>query len=360
MTRSGPRAAAAPLARGEICTARHRTAWIEAGPADGPLMLLLHGWPELGVVWRAQIEHFAAAGWRCVAPDMRGYGGSSVPGSTAAYAVRELVGDMVELHEALGGRPALWIGHDWGSAVAWAMASHHPARCRGVVNLCVPYLARGLALATLLPLVDRALYPADRYPVGQWDYWLFYREHFARAAREFEADVAATLSALYRAARPAVAGTPAFSADLRARGGWFGASGRAPAMPRDETVLHRDDFDELVAAFRSTGFSGADAWYMNDAANLAYAAEAPDFGRLTLPALFLHAEHDVVCDTVRGRLAEPMREDCADLSEVTIDGGHALMLERPEAVNRAIAEWCAGRLEAETATRTTPRVTSGA
>jgi len=159
-------------------------------------MIFLHGWPELGLVWRVQLEHFAAAGWRCVAPDMRGYGGSSVPDAIAAYAVRELATDMVELHDALGGQPAVWIGHDWGSAVAWAMAPHHPERCRGVVNLCVPYMAQGLAVPSMLPLVDRALYPVDQYPVGQWDYWLFYREHFGRAAREFEANAEATLALL--------------------------------------------------------------------------------------------------------------------------------------------------------------------
>ncbi|WP_428390472.1 alpha/beta fold hydrolase [Lichenicoccus sp.] len=93
-------------------TARHRTAWIEAGPLDGPLMVFIHGWPELGLVWRAQVAHFAAAGWRCAAPDMRGYGGSSVPDAIASSAVRELVADMVELHEALGGEPAVWVGHD--------------------------------------------------------------------------------------------------------------------------------------------------------------------------------------------------------------------------------------------------------
>ena len=100
-----------------IETARHRTAWIEAGSQSGPLMIFLHGWPELGLVWRRQIEHFADRGWRCIAPDMRGYGGSSRPDSTAAYSVREFVTDMAELHEALGGAPAVWIGHDWGSAV---------------------------------------------------------------------------------------------------------------------------------------------------------------------------------------------------------------------------------------------------
>lgn len=320
-------------------SARHRTAWLEAGPADGPLLFFIHGWPELSLVWRAQMAHFAAAGWRCVAPDMRGYGGSSVPDSTAAYAVRELVADMIELHDALGGQPAVWIGHDWGSAVAWAMASHHPARCRAVASLCVPYLARGLALPTLVPLVDRALYPADRYPVGQWDYWRFYLEHFNRAAQDFEADVSATLSLLYRAAPSEAIGKPAQAANIGAQGGWFGSARRAPTMPRDETMLSQPDFDTLVAAFRATGFSGADAWYMNDEANRAYAAEAPQFGRLTLPALFLHAARDSILATVHSRLAEPMREDCADVTEVTIDAGHELMLERPAEVNAAISEW---------------------
>ena len=324
-------------------TPRHRTHWIEAGPADGPLMVFIHGWPELGLVWRAQIEHFAAEGWRCVAPDMRGYGGSSVPDSISAYAVRDLAADMAELHDALGASSAIWVGHDWGSAVAWSMASHHAERCRGVVNLCIPYLARGVALPNLLPLVDRAVYPVAQYPVGQWDYWLFYREHFTRASQDLEADVAATLSALYRQGRGAMEGKPAYTSDIRAKGGWFGGARRAPVMPRDEAMLSQADFEALVAAFKTTGFAGANAWYMNDAANLAYAAEAPHFGKLSLPALFLHAAHDTTCNTVRSRLADPMREDCADLTEATIDAGHESMLERPDEVNQAIAAWLSAK-----------------
>jgi pimeloyl-ACP methyl ester carboxylesterase len=331
------------FARHGFETPRHRTSWIEAGPANGPLLIFIHGWPELGLVWRYQIEHFAAQGWRCVAPDMRGYGGSSVPTSTAAYAVRELVRDMVELHDALGGRPAIWVGHDWGSAIAWAMASHHADRCRGVVSLCVPYFARGLALPTLVPLVDRVLYPAEFYPVGQWDYWLFYREHFRRASQDLEADVEATISTLYRTGPAPVDGQLAFTAGVRANAGWFGHARRAPRMPRHEALLNHADFDALVAAFEATGFAGANAWYMNDAANLAYAAEAPDFGELRLPVLFLHAAHDAVCNTVHGRLAEPMREDCVDLVEVTIHAGHESMLERPADVNMAMAEWLAAK-----------------
>lgn len=334
----------AGLAEHSIETARHRTAWIEAGPVQGPLMIFLHGWPELGLIWRCQIVHFAARGWRCVAPDMRGYGGSSRPDSTASYAVRELVADMVELHDALGGAPAIWIGHDWGSAVAWSIASHHAGRCQGVANLCVPYFARGFALPNLVPLIDRELYPEDRFPVGQWDYWLFYREHFTRASREFEADVRATLAMLYRTAPARRSAAPAFTADIRSRDGWFGSARRAPVMPRGETLLLKEDFETIVAAFTKTGFSAADAWYVNDDANITYAAEAPDFGRLSLPVLFIHATNDTVCDTTQSLLAEPMREDCECLTEVTIEGGHEIMLEQPDAVNKAIADWLAAEV----------------
>ncbi len=324
-------------------TARHRTAWIEAGPAGGPLMIFLHGWPELGLVWRAQLSYFSRRGWRCVAPDMRGYGGSSIPDATDAYAVRELTADMVELHDALGGAPAVWVGHDWGSPVVWSLAAHHPARCRAVASLCVPYNARGFALPNLLPLVDRDLYPEDTYPYGQWDYIQFYKENFEGATRDFESDVAATLAVLYRRASATAVGKRAMTSTVRARGGWFGPAGRAPATDPETILLPPGDFETAVATFRSNGFHGPDAWYVNDAANIAFAAEAPHGGRISLPVLFVHAAWDVVCETLHSRLAEPMRAACSDLSEETIAGGHTVMLECPDDVNHAIAAWVASR-----------------
>jgi pimeloyl-ACP methyl ester carboxylesterase len=110
-------------------------------------------------------------------------------------------------------------------------------------------------------------------------------------------------------------------------------------MPRDQILLGQDDFDAIVAAFTATDFAGADAWYINDAANIAYAAEAQDFGRIMLLALFIHAANDTVCDTTQSRLADPMREDCEHLTEATIEGGHEIMLECSDAVNEAIASW---------------------
>jgi pimeloyl-ACP methyl ester carboxylesterase len=320
-----------------VQTARHRTAYLEAGPADGPLMIFLHGWPELGLVWRAQLEHFAAAGWRCVAPDMRGYGGSSVPAERSAYALREAVADMVESHDALGGGSAVWVGHDWGSPVAWSLAQHHAERCRAVASLCVPYLSSGFVLRNLLPLVNRELYPAEVFPDGQWSYYRFYERDFDRAAADFEADVAATVGLLYRAGSPKVLGRPARSAGVVAAGGWFGPAHRAPAVPRDGLLLSEDDFATVVAGLRRNGFRGPDSWYVNDEANAAYARSAP--AKLAMPVLFVHATWDATCDTVHSRLADPMRADCADLTEVTIDAGHDVMLERPDEVNAALGTW---------------------
>jgi pimeloyl-ACP methyl ester carboxylesterase len=331
-----------PFDRKTLTTPRHRSAYLEAGPPDGPLIIFVHGFPEAPLVWHEQIAHFAGAGWHCVAPWMRGYGASAVPQNIAAYAVRESVADMVELHDALGGAPAVWVGHDWGAPVVWAMASHHRTRCRGVANLCIPYFARGFALPSFVPLVDRTLYPVNRFPVGQWDYWLHFREHFTPAVRQLENDATGTLRMLFQHAEEPKR-EPAFSATTRERGGLFGGIDTS-AAPADNVSLHSAMLDEMARDLVANGFSGPVSWYMNDDANLAYAREAPDFGRLTLPVLFLHGRRDPVCETVESELAAPMREDCVDLTEAVIDGGHHLALERPGETNRAIKDWLIARV----------------
>ncbi len=318
---------------------RHRTTYLAAGPSNGSLIIFIHGWPELSIVWRLQLEYFAAKGYRCVAPDMRGYGGSSVYESTAAYSVEEITQDMVELHDALGGKPAIWVGHDWGSPIVWSLAAHYAERCSGVINMCVPYIARGFELLNLLPLINRDLYPKEKYPVGQWDYFLYYREHFLQVAKDFEADIEATFKMLYRTSQPEAADKPAVSSTVRARGGWFGAAHKAPEMERDTTLMTQKDFDTLVNAFIRTGFKGADAWYMNAEANIDYASRSLKFGQLDLPVLFLHAAYDAICKTVNSNFANPMREDCTNLTEIIINAGHEMMLEKPAEVNMAIENW---------------------
>jgi len=210
-------------------TDRHRTFYLSCGAEDGPAIVFVHGWPELSSSWRHQLPAFATLGFRAIAPDMRGYGRSSVYPRHADYALEHSTADMVELLDALGRERAVWVGHDWGSPVVWSLASHHPDRCAGVANLCVPYFAKGFAPATLLPLVDRSLYPESQYPAGQWEYQLFYEEHFDRASAAFEANVYNTVKALFRRGNPSGKGKPSRTALVR-------RDGREQEVPV-ETVL---------------------------------------------------------------------------------------------------------------------------
>ena len=324
---------------------RHTTSYLACGPDDGPLMVFVHGWPELAISWRHQLPCFAAMGFRAVAPDMRGYGRSSVYARHEDYALRESVADMIELVGSLGREKAVFVGHDWGSPVVWSLASHHPERCHAVANLCVPYVAEGFAPQAIIPLVDRSLYPQGQFPAGQWDYMLFYEESFGVARAQFEADVGRTVKLLFRKGDPAGAGVPAITSMVRRNGGWF-PGGEAPDVPRDADILTEQDLAAYTASLTRNGFFGPDSWYMNAERNLAYGGEAMDGGRLTLPVLFLHGAYDWVCQTLTSRLAEPMRRDCANLSEVVVPSGHWMAQEQPAAVNAALARWLAVQLPA--------------
>ncbi|HYE91200.1 MAG TPA: alpha/beta hydrolase [Terriglobales bacterium] len=325
-------------------TARHRTFYLDAGPADGPLMIFVHGWPELSLSWRHQLPCFAALGFRAVAPDMRGYGRSSCYPRHEDYALEHAVRDMLELADSLGREKVIWVGHDWGSPVVWSLASHHPERCHGVVNLCVPYLSKGFTPETLIPLVDRTVYPEAAFPVGQWDYQLFYEESFDKARACFEANVGNTVKALFRKGSASAKGKPSRTATVRRDGGWFGGAGSAPDVPMDTDILTEADFRTYVAALEGAGFFGPDSWYMNQARNRAYAARAKDGGVLSMPVLFLHGEYDATCETVQSRLAEPMRRDCRNLTEVVVPSGHWMAQEKPRMVNAALAKWLAAQL----------------
>lgn len=329
-----------------VKTARHTSFYLAAGAADAPLLIFVHGWPELSLSWRHQLRCFAALGFRVVAPDMRGYGRSTVHRQRSDYAMPHTVQDMLELHDALGGRPALWVGHDWGAQVVWSLAQHHPERMVGLANLCVPYQPDGFHADSLIPLVDRALYPADLFPAGQWDYQLFYEEHFDRACAVFDAHPLNLVKALFRKGSPAGRGKPAGTASVRRNGGWFGGADMAPDLPLDTDLLTEQDLHRYASALAANGFFGPSAWYVNGAANQAYARQAGNGGRLAMPVLFFHGLYDYVCDTVGSRLAEPMRAACSDLSELSLPTGHWMAQERPDLVNAGLARWMANRLPA--------------
>lgn len=274
---------------------------------------------------------------------MRGYGRSSSYTRHEDYALEHSVQDMLELLDSLGHDKAIWVGHDWGSEVVWNLASHHPERCLGIANLCVPYLAQGFAPANLVPLVDRAVYPDDVYPAGQWDYMLFYEEHFDAARAGFEASIRNTVKAMLRKGNPTGQGQPARTASVRQNGGWFGPLKQAPDVPMDTDVISVEDLHKYVAALEGSTFFGPNSWYMNHARNIGYAKRRPNRGQIALPVLFLHAEYDYICETVQSRLADPMRRDCTDLTEGHVASGHWMAQEQPVAVNAALTRWLATR-----------------
>lgn len=329
-----------------VKTARHTTFYLACGPEDGPLIIFVHGWPELSVSWRHQLPCFGALGFRAIAPDMRGYGRSTVYKRHEDYALEHVVEDMLELLHALGRDQAVWVGHDWGSPVVWSIASHHPQKCFAVANLCVPYFPHGFSPQSILSLVDRSTYPEAQFPAGQWEYQLFYVENFDKATKVFDADVRSTLKALFRKGSPEGKRKPSRTAQVRRDGGWFGGADRAPDLPRDDDVITEEDLHKYAAALEANGFFGPDSWYMNHKRNAEFAKKAPDGGKLRLPVLFLHGDFDYTCETMISPLAEPMRTACENLTEVVVQSGHWMAQEKPIAVNAALARWLATQLPA--------------
>src|SRR3989304_4208084 len=117
---------------------------------EGPLVVLMHGFPELWYSWRHQLPALAAAGYHAVAPDVRGYGGSDAPEPIEAYAMTEHIADAIGILDALGAETAVIAGHDWGAPMAWNSAVLHPERFRAVIALSVPFLQRPPAPPTQL------------------------------------------------------------------------------------------------------------------------------------------------------------------------------------------------------------------
>jgi hypothetical protein len=223
--------------------------------------------------------------------------------------------------------------------VAGALAAHEPKRSRGVVLTSVAYFPDAFALPTLVPLVDRTLYPADQYPDGQWDYYRYYTTHFRAAVSDLDGNPAATLASIYRPGSPAAIGKVSPTAMVTRNGGRYGAAHRAPPSQADPALWPPADFDALVQAFRADGFRSACAWYLNDDANIAYARQSPDGGRLSQPVLFVNGDWDGICSITGNRQGDPMRAACADLTVTSVPAGHWLPLDCKAEHIQAIRTW---------------------
>jgi pimeloyl-ACP methyl ester carboxylesterase len=300
-----------------------------AEQGEGPLVVLLHGFPESWHSWRHQFGPLAEAGFRVVAPDQRGYGGSDRPEDVAAYSILHLVGDVVGLIHALGEEQAFVVGHDWGAPVAWHTALLRPDVVRGVAGLSVPPPFRG-AQPPLKTMQER---------FGGRFYWNYFNQPGAADA-EFGADTRTALrKLLFSASGDAPgAGRPEQSLVDDPERGWLADAPNPEVLPE---WLTEADLDTLTESFEP-GFTGALNWYRNLDRN--WELTAPWQGAVVSPpALYVYGDRDLVpAFPGTPELIEKLPELMPNLRRepVVLPGcGHWTQQERPAEVNEALIDF---------------------
>ncbi|WP_457579910.1 alpha/beta fold hydrolase [Ensifer canadensis] len=314
---------------------------LEAG--EGPPVLLCHGFPETAYAWRHQVAALAAAGFRAVAPDMRGYGKSSRPDKVDQYTLFHLVGDMVGLLDALGVESAVIVGNDWGASVAWQAALLRPDRFTGVVAIGVPIMEPP-------PIPPTQIFPETADALL---YALYFQEPGV-AESEFERDVALTLRKLLFAA----SGEAGPRDDARTPNPFGMVSkrdGLLASLPVPEKVpdwIGEAALENLEDAFRQSGFSGGLNYYRNLDRN--WALQSCLKGKhVDVPALYLMGERDtgLAIPGMRAIIADQPRLAPRLMDTVYLPGcGHWVPQERPDDVSAAIIDF-ARACEARGSTR---------
>jgi pimeloyl-ACP methyl ester carboxylesterase len=297
----------------------------EAG--SGPLVLLLHGFPECWYSWRHQLTALAAAGYHVVAPDQRGYGRTGGPAEADQYTMLHLTGDVIGLMDALGAEQAVVAGHDWGAPVAWNTALLRPDRIRGVIGLSVPYTPRGSSRPIEML---RAVFTDGFY--------ICYFQQPGVADAELTADPRDTFRRLLYAAsgEGSMGGIPV----VPAGGVFLDMCPEPPALPG---WLTEHDIDVFVAEFAQSGFTGPLNWYRN--LDLSWELMAAwKHAPVTVPALYLAGDRDLVVSFSGGPGFLPrLRDIVPDLRDARLlpGCGHWTQQERPDEVSRAMISFLA-------------------
>lgn len=310
-----------------ISTSAGRIHLAEQG--TGPLVLLVHGFPESWYSWRHQLPALAAAGHRAVAVDVRGYGRSSRPADPAAYRMTELVEDNAEVVRALGEESAVIVGHDWGATIAADCALLRPDVFRAVGLLSVPYTPRG------------GPRPSEVFARmgGDEEFYVSYFQQPGRAEAEIEPDVRGWLAGFYAAlSGDTMPGPkspdPHFVSRGKAMRDRF-PEGRLPAW------LSERDLDVYAGEFERTGLTGALNRYRNmdrDWEDLASLDGAP----ITQPSLFVGGRLDASTTWLADAIdAYPVTLPGLVSSHLLDDCGHWIQQERPAEVNRILTDWLA-------------------
>ncbi len=289
----------------------------------GPLVLLLHGFPETSHAWRHQVRALAAAGFRAIAPDVRGYGETDSPADVRDYRLSVLVDDAAGIVEALGEKRAVVVGHDWGASIAWECARRRPEVFHAIAAMSVPFTPRPPAPPTSIL--------AKRF-FGSFFYMLYFQEPGV-AERELEADVRRSLRLIYYGACGETQ-SPGLGFAFKPPGaGLLEGMVDPPILP---AWWSEADLDVLTASFQRSGFRGPINRYR--AMDLDWAEnEALADRKVEVPALFIAGDRDMTVMLAASAL-ERMKEHVPQLRrELIIPGaGHWIGEERPEQVDAAL------------------------
>lgn len=299
---------------------------------EGPLVIMVHGFPESWYSWRHQIGPVADAGFTACAIDVRGYGGSDKPHPVEAYSMERIVGDLVGLRMALQpDRPAILVGHDWGAPIVWNSALTHPEHFRAVAGLSVPFA--GVPARPFSEVFREHFTSQGKY---------FYQEYFqAEGVAEAEAEVDPR-DWVHRMMY-------SISGDVPPGAYWdkeYGAT-FLEGLPDPQPVpwLTEADMDYYEGEFRQSGFRGPLNRYRNHERDFEW-LKAWQGKRIEQPALFIGGTRDPAT-YLFGAVTDPiamMRMFAPKVEGHILEGvGHWTQQERPEEVNRLLLDWL-GRL----------------
>jgi epoxide hydrolase A/B len=290
---------------------------------QGPLIILLHGWPQCWYLWRHQIDPLVAAGFQVAVPDQRGYGGSDAPQEIEAYDILHLTGDVVGIADALGHSTCIVIGHDWGAPVAWNTALLHAERVRAVVGMSVPYFRWPAGLFT------------QQENFGDEFWYMVYFQKPGVAEAELEVDVRRTLRMIHFSLSGS-APEHLFFTPKPSTAGFLDGLIDPQELPRGMT---QEDLDYYVAQYQQSGFRGGLNWYRNLDRDIEVTPQL-EGKKILQPALFLAGEKDLVLkfpgmnlDTMRALI--PNLQGCI----IVPGAGHWVPAEYPEEVNKSLLDF---------------------
>ncbi len=305
----------------------------EYGPEDGKPVIFVHGFPELWRSWQHQLKAVGDAGYRAVAPDMRGYGQTTAPKKVEEYDIHHLTGDLAGLADDLGVEQAAWVGHDWGAWAMWFMSMLHADRVHSLVNISVPYMPRAIS-----PPVQFM-----RKMFGEFFFYIVYFQDVGPPEAHLETDVAKTVR------RFAWSVSGAAGADFGSRNfaplkygdgvGFLDQMSDPPDGLASMPWFTQEDFDYFVGEFERSGYFGPVSWYRNIDRNWETTPELTDKAPQQ-PVLFIAGTNDVV---IRAASPDGMRDTIPDLRGIElVEGpGHWIHMEQPEEVNTRVLKFLA-------------------